>query len=266
MTATQLNFERLELKYLIDEVVADRIRRQISGVCSADRHSTPGRRAGSNGYVINSLYLDSPGLAFHEAKERGDPERVKLRVRTYSADSIATLEIKRRRSNVIEKRRTVVDQKDIGEAVQGIAPLSLVAGQGRAALDEFAMIAARSGAMPKLSVRYEREAYESQIDAYARVTFDRKIRIRPTLDWDLFPDDHGWCRFDDHWRLSLPTAPVVLELKCETAAIPEWLTDLIHRNQLEQTSFSKYSIGTCLNQRSQGSDVGASRSLRRLFA
>ena len=92
MTATQLNFERLELKYLIDEVVADRIRRQISGVCSADRHSTPGRRAGSNGYVINSLYLDSPGLAFHEAKERGDPERVKLRVRTYSADSIATLD------------------------------------------------------------------------------------------------------------------------------------------------------------------------------
>ena len=261
MPATRLNFERLELKYLIDEVVADRIRRQISGVCTADRHSTPGRRVGSNDYVINSLYLDSPGLAFHEAKERGDPERVKLRVRTYSADSIATLEIKRRRSNVIEKRRTVVDQKDIREAVQGIAPLSLVTGEGRAALDEFAMIAARSGAMPKLSVRYEREAYESQIDAYARVTFDRNIRVRPTFDWDLFPDARGWCRFDDHWRLDLPTAPVVLELKCETAAIPEWLTDVIHRNQLQQTSFSKYSIGTCLNQRSEGSNVGMSRSL-----
>jgi hypothetical protein len=261
MTATQLNFERLELKYLVDEVVADRIRAQISDVCSADRHSTPGRRAGSNGYIINSLYLDSPGLAFHEAKERGDPDRVKLRVRTYSADSIATLEIKRRRSNVIEKRRTVVDQKDVCEAVQGIAPLSQVRGQSRLALDEFAMIAARSGATPKLSVRYVREAYESQIDFYARVTFDRQIRVRPTLDWDLFPDDRGWCRFDDHWRLSLPTAPVVLELKCETAAIPGWLTDVIHRNQLEQTSFSKYSIGTCLTQRSQGSDVGASRSL-----
>jgi len=92
LTATQPNFERLELKYLIDEVVADRIRRQISGICSADRHSTQGRRAGSNSYVINSLYLDAPGLAFHEAKERGDPERVKLRVRTYSADFIATLD------------------------------------------------------------------------------------------------------------------------------------------------------------------------------
>lgn len=83
MTATQLNFERLELKYLIDEVVADRIRRQVSGVCSADRRRTPGRRAGSKGYATNSLYLDSPGLAFHEAKERSDLGRVKLRVRAY---------------------------------------------------------------------------------------------------------------------------------------------------------------------------------------
>ena len=120
--------------------------------------------------------------------------------------------------------------------------------------------------MHMLSLHDEREAYESQIDAYARVTFDRKTRIRPTLGWGLFDDGRGEYRFDDHWRLSLPTAPVVLELKCETSAIPEWLTGLIHRNQLEQASFSKHSIGTCLNQRSQGSHVGASRSLRGLFA
>lgn len=261
MNATQLNFERLELKYVIDEVVADRIRHQISGVCNADPHSTAGRRSGSNSYLINSLYLDSPALAFHEAKERGDPERVKLRVRTYSADSIATLEIKRRRSNVIEKRRAVVDQKDVCDAVRGIARSSSMEGKGSVALQEFSEIAARSGATPKLSVRYEREAYESHVDSYARVTFDRNIRVRPTVEWNLFPDDRGWCRFDDHWRLNLPTEPIVLELKCETAVIPAWLTDVIHRNQLEQTSFSKYSIGTCLTQWSQGSDVGASRSL-----
>ena len=54
MTATQFNFERLDLECFIDEVVADRIRRQISSVCSADWHSTPGCRAESNGYVTNS--------------------------------------------------------------------------------------------------------------------------------------------------------------------------------------------------------------------
>jgi hypothetical protein len=39
------------------------------------------------------------------------------------------------------------------------------------------------------------------------------------------------------------------------------MTDVIHRNQLEQTSFSKYSIGTCISHWIQGSDVSSARSL-----
>ena len=261
MSATQLTFERLELKFLIDEIVADQIREEIGGVCMADRHSVAGRRAGSNGYTINSLYLDSPALAFHEAKERGDPDRVKLRVRTYSADSIATLEVKRRRSNVIEKRRAVVGRDDVRDAVRGIEPTNRFDQKGRAALREFALIAAQSGATPKLSVRYEREAYESVVDSYARVTFDRNIRVLPTSDWNLFPEEEGWCHLDHYWRFNLPTHPIVLELKCETASIPGWLTEVILRNQLEQSSFSKYSIGTCLTQWLGGRDVGGARSL-----
>ncbi|MFK7899108.1 MAG: VTC domain-containing protein [Myxococcota bacterium] len=259
--ATQLTFERLELKFLIDEVVADRIRDEIGAVCAADRHSRAGRRAGSNGYTINSLYLDTPGLAFHHAKERGDPDRVKLRVRTYSPDSLATLEVKRRRSNVIEKRRAVVRREDVPNAVRGVIDSDQMDGKGDKALQEFAYIVATSGALPKLSVRYEREAYESQVDPYARVTFDRNIRIQPASTWDLFPAEHGWSHFDDFWRLNLPTHPIVLELKCETAKIPCWMTDVIRRNQLEQTSFSKYSIGTCISHWLQGSDVSSARSL-----
>lgn len=258
---TQLTFERLELKFLIDEVMADRIRGEIAVFCEADRHSIPGRRSGSNQYTINSLYLDSPALAFHEAKERGDPDRLKLRIRTYSADSIATLEIKRRRSNVIEKRRAVLDQADVPLAVRGVRPSGAFLGSGLGALDEFAQIMARTGAEPKLSVRYQREAYESVVDSYARVTFDRNVRVRPTSDWDLYPSEEGWCLFDDHWKVDAATNPVVLELKCETAAIPGWLTEVIHRNQLQQTNFSKYSIGICLTKWMHGSDMRGSRSL-----
>lgn len=261
MTATQLTFERLELKFLIDEIVADRIRDEIGAVCAPDRHSSAGRRAGSNGYTINSLYLDTPGLAFHNAKERGDPDRVKLRVRTYSAESLATLEVKRRRSNVIEKRRAVVEREDVPDAVSGRMQSDAMGGKGDQALREFSYIAATSGALPKLSVRYVREAYESLVDPYARVTFDRNIRVHPASTWDLFPDDRGWYRFDDYWRLNLPTHPIVLELKCETAKVPCWMTDVIRRNQLEQTSFSKYSIGTCISHWLQGGDVSGARSL-----
>lgn len=261
MTATQLKFERLELKFLIDETVADRVRDEISAVCTPDLHSSAGRRAGSSGYTINSLYLDTPGLAFHNAKERGDPDRVKLRVRTYSADSLATLEVKRRRSDVIEKRRAVVERKNVPDAVRGRLQSDAMDGQGDSALREFAYLVATSGALPKLSVRYLREAYESRVDPYARVTFDRNIRVNPASTWDLFPDDRNWHHFDDFWRLNLPTHPIVLELKCEAAKVPHWMTDVIHRNQLEQTSFSKYSIGTCISHWIQGRDVSSARSL-----
>ncbi len=261
MTATQLKFERLELKFLIDETVADQIRDDIGAVCVPDSHSRVGRRAGSNGYTINSLYLDTPGLAFHKAKERGDCDRVKLRVRTYSAGSLATLEVKRRRSNVIEKQRAVVEREDVSDAVHGQLQSDAMGGKGDQALREFAYIAATSGALPKLNVRYVREAYESLVDIYARVTFDRNIRVSPASTWDLFPDDRGWCHFDDYWRVNLPTHPVVLELKCETTKVPHWMTDVIRRNQLTQTSFSKYSTGTCLSHWLHGSDVSGARSL-----
>lgn len=254
----QSRFERLELKFLVDEIVADRIRSQIRAYCVPDRHSAECRRSGSHGYVINSLYLDTPALAFHAAKERGDAERIKLRVRTYSPDSRASLEIKRRRSNVIDKRRVAVDQARVAEAARGRSDL----GQGRdgaSVIEDFAHTLAASGAHPRLSVRYEREAYESQVDPYARVTFDRNIRVRPTDRWDLFPNERGWCHIDEHWRTAFPTQPAVLELKCETA-VPLWMSDLIRQNQLHQTSFSKYSVGICLTHRLVGGDVKTSRS------
>jgi hypothetical protein len=260
MTSFQSHFERLELKFLIDEILADRLRSQILGYCTPDRNSAASRRAGGTGYAISSLYLDTPALAFHAAKERGDPDRVKLRVRTYSPTSRATLEVKRRRSNVIDKRRVVVDRECVADAARGLIDPDPSSETAEEVLEEFAHIMASSGADPKLSVSYEREAYESQVDPYARVTFDRNIRVRPTYEWELCPDDQGWCPIDEHWRTGFPTDAVVLELKCETA-VPQWMIELIRRNELEQTSFSKYSVGICLTQWLQGGDVLRSRSL-----
>ena len=97
MTDFTARFERLELKFLIEESQAEQIRSQIEPYCEPDPHCREAARGrlGHSGYPISSLYLDTPALAFHEAKERGDPDRIKLRVRTYSDTSPATLEIKR---------------------------------------------------------------------------------------------------------------------------------------------------------------------------
>lgn len=258
MSPFQTRFERLELKFLVDEVQAARVRDQLVPYCTADPHSQAGQ-----GYPIRSLYLDTPALAFHAAKERGDPDRVKLRVRTYSETSPATLEVKRRHSDIIDKTRAVVGRDSVEDAARGL-PVPVRAQASEGFLQEFARVVSVSGAGPTLTVRYEREAYESVVDRYARVTFDRHIEVQPSRDWSLRADG-DWCAFDDRWGNARPTAPVVLEIKCENR-VPWWVTDLVRRNELVRTSFSKYSIGIALTQLQAGRAIGRSRSLRALEA
>ncbi|MBC8341075.1 MAG: polyphosphate polymerase domain-containing protein [Proteobacteria bacterium] len=248
----QQQFERLELKYLIDEVLAREIRGRISAYCSRDPHCP----VSGVGYSTNSLYLDSPGLAFHEAKERGDPDRVKLRIRTYSDTSPAILEIKRRRSQVIFKTRGVVDRERAQEAALGLTPDV----DRNPFLDDFAFVLANSGAEPTLCVSYEREAYESTVDEYTRITFDRKIEVSPSSDWSLSRRTSGVYCFDDYWKTDHTTTPVVLEIKCETGSIPWWVTDLIRHHDLVQSSFSKYSIGIHLSRARSGLRAARSRT------
>jgi hypothetical protein len=248
----QQQFERLELKYLIDEVLAREIRGRIGAYCSRDPHCP----VSGVGYPINSLYLDSPGLAFHEAKERGDPDRIKLRIRTYSDTSPAILEIKRRRSEVIHKSRGIVDRERAQEAALG-----LTADLDRTPfLDDFAFVLASAGAQPTLCVSYEREAFESTVDEYTRITFDRKIEVSPSSDWSLSRPTSGVCCFDDYWKTDHTTTPVVLEIKCEMGSIPWWVTDLIRHHDLVQNSFSKYSIGIHLSRARSGLRAARSRT------
>jgi hypothetical protein len=161
-------FERLELKYLIDEVTAAAIRRAIAPHCEPDLfNGTVGR-----GYSIRSLYLDSPGLVCFRAKERGDHDRFKLRARTYDAYGQVHLEIKRKRGDVVWKERAAVPRESWAEAAQGWrAPHT----KNPRALERFARLTAELGAEPRMMVDYEREAYASHHDGYARVTFDRHV-------------------------------------------------------------------------------------------
>lgn len=262
-------FERLELKFLVDEFVVDQIRREIAPYCRADAHC--GAKAG---YAISSLYLDTPGLAFHAAKERGDPDRIKLRIRTYSPVSPATFEIKRRRSNVIDKTRAVVSRERVVDAALGRGPANAKTtpdDEQRGVLADFSHVIATSGAGPMLHIRYDREAWESLVDHYARVTFDRAIAAAPAPrsaganddEWMLVPDDDAWCPFDDHWGTRLPSTPVVMEIKC-TSNIPQWVTELVRRNQLALSSFSKYSVGIHVSGWRSGQARIRSRSTKAL--
>ena len=262
MGSFESRFERLELKYLIDEATAERVRRAIEPFCKPDLHNTSPHRSGATrGYLVSSLYLDSPGLRFHHAKERGEPERLKLRIRTYTNAPFAVLELKRRVADVIDKTRATVDRKDVEHVAQGWVYSPPESPEVRHFLDDFALEVARNGALPTLHVRYEREAYSSFVDHYARVTFDRCIRARRTSEWNLEPDDEGWSHFDRHWLRDETQRSVVLELKCQSS-IPWWISDLVRTQALGRQSFSKYSVGVHLTGVRQGEHLMAKRSSR----
>lgn len=255
MSRHEQKLQRLERKYLIDEPTAERIRRDIALYCEPDAHNPQCTglrdRPGQHGYPIYSLYLDSPNLAFFQANMRGDPERLKLRVRTYSPTSPVLLELKRRVSDVIDKTRILVNREDVAAAVAGLASSAEATPEAELDLLRFARIATLSGAGPTLRVSYEREAHVSTVDHYARVCFDRHIAAERVEAWDLDPDPVRACRFEHFWRADLTSSGVVLELKCESA-IPHWMTDLVHDHGLSRTSFSKYAVGIHVTERAAG--------------
>jgi SPX domain protein involved in polyphosphate accumulation len=273
MSRFETQLERLEKKYLIEESEADQIREFLRPYCAEDEHNpsrapsrAPSRGESSfgvdrRGYTISSLYLDSPSLEFHRARERGDAERIKLRVRAYSGAEYATLEIKRRVADIIDKSRAAIDCKRIEESALGLAePISTDPSASSHVL-RFSRLMSTAVAGPTLLLRYEREAWASTVDDYARVTFDRKIVAQRVRDWDLSGDPERWCAFDDHWSGMRSEPPVVLEIKCQTT-VPHWVGDLIRAHRLRQQNFSKYSIGIHLTGCEHGVRNLAPRSSR----
>ncbi len=263
MAGFEARFERLELKYLIDEFTADRVRRDIEPFCRPDAHNGTGGDSGGLGYGISSLYLDSPALKLFWAKERGDPERLKLRVRTYRGSSIAVLELKRKISDVISKTRAGVARAQVAPIARGQLPEPSNPEVDRF-LNDFALTSMKVGAQPTLHVRYDREAYSSEVDTYARVTFDRGIRAQRTRDWALDAGRDGWLSFDDYRRPDQRDRTVVLELKCQSL-VPWWITNLIRTHALKQQSFSKYGIGIYLTGLLNGEASLPLRSARALI-
>ncbi|MBN1944619.1 MAG: polyphosphate polymerase domain-containing protein [Bradymonadales bacterium] len=245
--------ERFELKYLIDEETASRIRKYALTFCQPDRHNPPPPQVG---YLIKTLYLDTPSFAFHRAKMDNHSDRFKLRIRSYDDTGPIRFEIKRKVIDVIHKRRATVPRSAVARTVEGYLPdqPGLAPGE-RNTLEQFARIAARTGARPVTLVCYQREAYVSEIDNYGRVTFDRKLVYQAMEDWDNVGDPRCFIPLDGYWLYDGMHSPVILELKCEVR-VPIWISDIIRGFNLRQQGFSKYSHSILAQARlSQGQGI-----------
>lgn len=224
---------RYELKYLLSPEQVAPLREALCGACALDRYSAaaPGQR-----YTVTSLYFDTPDLAFFRAALDRDARRVKLRARRYDDDGAPVLlEVKRKHGEIVKKTRAVVHE-DWAERMRRPAQ------EDAPALHDFSAVLARTGAEPRLLVRYRREAWASEVDEYARVTFDSALEYQP---WDRLSFDGeagAWVPLDDSAAFDMPRSAVVLELKFAERA-PAWMMTLVRRFDLLRRGFSKYTTG-----------------------
>lgn len=231
--------ERYEYKYLILESVVPAIRAAVRTTSKIDRYAGP-----DGTYRIRSLYFDTEKFDLFWANEREQPDRFKLRARMYPGKtSPVFLEVKRRVLDVIVKSRAAVPMEHWREIIAGKdEALKALPPYVRANALKFLAPFHRHHIRPVLLVDYEREAYISEIDSYARLTFDRKIVVQEQdkLDFEAIPT--RW-RSVDHRAQTRTQEPIsVLELKFERRP-PRWMVALVQRLDLIRYSFSKYCYG-----------------------
>jgi hypothetical protein len=238
---------RYELKYLIDEPCARRVRDFVRSYLRRDPYARPHMR---HAYPIYSLYLDDPGLAMYRASFQGQMNRMKLRIRYYDANGAAGgaggsggsggpggpplfCEIKRRVNDVVLKQRAVIRREALDRVLCGCHPRreDLWDGDDAASQDvlrEFCNLRNAMHAEPKMIVYYEREAWVGPEDDNLRVTFDRAAG-GAHYERTLAPQRYRPAQIES----------VILELKFDDR-FPTWMRDLAQSCDLYRTKMGKY--------------------------
>ena len=233
MTQTHKFAARYELKYRLSEDVAVRVARRLEPFVDVD---PLGIGLTEIGYLVRSLYYDTPFLGWYEDKRRGLRDRAKLRLRAYGPgpdDLVAFVEVKRKIEDQVHKSRLRLAHE--ASPRDGYACLDWIqrhCPETEKGLDIF-RVARWPGLRPVGLVTYWRQAFVARDHSGCRVTFDRQVSGRPAAG--LEPYDGG--------RRLRPALgrEVVLELKFN-GVMPPWCQLVIHAFELEKVAVSKYGL------------------------
>jgi len=224
--------DRLEVKYVVDRTRRTALERDIRALMRLDANQ---RDAG--GYIVRSLYFDTPDyMAYHE-KVAGTAIRHKLRIRVYGTDPerespFVRLEIKSRIINFVHKTTAVVSLADY-EAIERalrrrtLPPEHLLAD---GSVREFFRLHRQLNFEPKVIVQYRRRAFERPELRRVRVSFDDDLQASRHLD--LFGPLRGAHRI-------LPYGSAIVEVKAD-GVLTRPLHMLIGKYDLDHEAVSKY--------------------------
>ena len=217
----QTVFKRYELKYLLTEAQKETVLRAMQPHMTLDKY---GRT------TIRNLYYDTDTYLLIRRSIEKPAYKEKLRIRSYSrvnGDSTAFVELKKKYKSVVYKRRISLPY---AEATAWLSrerhpdKHTQIANEIDYFLDYYGSL------HPTVFLSYVREAYYANDGSDFRVTFDDNILCRQdelSLDSDVYGTE------------ILPESKVLMEIKC-SGGIPLWMTQVLSKEQIYKTSFSKY--------------------------
>lgn len=219
--AFQTVFQRYELKYLITPEQKDIILLESAPFMKADKYGNT---------TVRNIYFDTDDFRLIRRSVEKPVYKEKLRIRSYrkaDKDSTVFVEIKKKYKGIVYKRRVALAEKDA---------LSWIYGHNKPPfrtqitdeIDYFVNF--YHDLYPTVFLSYEREAYYGKNDDGFRITFDKNVLFRTdglTLEEEV-------CGVP-----LLPENRVLMEIKC-AGAVPLWMVNILSREKIYKTSFSKY--------------------------
>ena len=219
--AVQTVFRRYELKYLLT-------REQKKKVLEAMK---PNMRIDQYGKTtIRNLYYDTDNYLLIRRSIEKPVYKEKLRIRSYarvSGDSPVFVELKKKFEDVVYKRRICLPNTN---ALAWLSGENACDDQDQIAREIDYFCSLHGPLHPTVFLCYDREAYYAVDGTDFRVTFDDTILCRQE-DLSLASESYG--------TPLLPEGMTLMELKC-SGGIPLWLTEVLSRERIYKTSYSKY--------------------------
>ena len=219
--AYQMTFERYELKYLLTQQEKEFL---LETMRTHMKLNAYGRT------TIRNIYFDTDTFRVIRHSLEKPVYKEKLRIRSYHpvyATDPVFVELKKKYKSVVYKRRLQLPEQDVMESFQTGNPLPVHSQIGKEIQyfrDYYETL------HPTVFLSYEREAYYALDGSDFRVTFDENILYR-RKDFSLGSDIYGSSILGEN--------KVLMEIKT-SGGIPLWMSEILTRNHLYKTSFSKY--------------------------
>lgn len=217
----QCIFKRYEIKYMLTREQKERVVKALEPYMALDQYGHA---------TIRNIYFDTDNYRLIRHSLEKPIYKEKLRIRSYrraKRTSQVFVELKKKYDGVVYKRRVSMED---GQAMDWLCNGKGQQPQGQIGAEIAYFMDYYKDLHPVVFLSYEREAYYCRQGGDFRVTFDENILCRQE-DIDLESGVWGTPLLEEDM--------VLMELKT-SGGIPLWMTQVLTREKLYKTSFSKY--------------------------